>query len=86
MKSNRRKFLKGVAGMAALTSTLGLVHCSSENTKTVQASSKKKTPGPAKEKFDAIVVGAGLSGLNAAILLEEAGLDVLVLEGRNRLG
>lgn len=36
--------------------------------------------------YDAIVVGAGLSGLHAAMLLEEAGLKVLVLEGRSRIG
>lgn len=33
-----------------------------------------------------IVVGAGLSGLNAALLLEEQGIDVQVLEGRQRIG
>ncbi len=35
---------------------------------------------------DVIIIGAGMSGLNAALLLEEQGLDVLVLEGRNRVG
>ena len=35
---------------------------------------------------DVIIVGAGMSGLNAALLLEEQGLDVMVLEGRNRVG
>ncbi|WP_432201778.1 flavin monoamine oxidase family protein [Erythrobacter sp. W53] len=35
---------------------------------------------------DAIVIGAGLSGLHAARLLEQQGLNVLTLEGRNRLG
>lgn len=35
---------------------------------------------------DAIVVGAGLAGLHAALTLEEADLRVLVLEGRDRVG
>ncbi len=39
-----------------------------------------------KSEYDAIVIGAGLSGLHAAMLLEENDLNVLVLEGRERLG
>jgi len=50
-------------------------------------SSQHKAPiSSNSKKYDAIVVGAGLSGLYAAMLLEEEGLDVLVLEGRDRLG
>ena len=40
----------------------------------------------AAEEPDVIVVGAGLAGLFAATLLEEQGLKVLVLEGRERVG
>ncbi len=35
---------------------------------------------------DVIVIGAGLSGLQAALLLQDQGLDVLVLEGSSRVG
>lgn len=43
-------------------------------------------PVRALNKTDVIVIGAGLSGLNAALLLESAGLSVTVLEGRDRIG
>jgi monoamine oxidase len=35
---------------------------------------------------DVVVIGAGLAGLNAALTLEAAGLDVLVLEAQQRVG
>jgi monoamine oxidase len=40
----------------------------------------------ANEQADVIVLGAGLSGLNAALLLEEQGQRVIVVEGRSRPG
>jgi monoamine oxidase len=39
-----------------------------------------------KRECDVVVVGAGFSGLAAARQLHRAGLDVLVLEGRHRVG
>ncbi|GAA5028175.1 flavin monoamine oxidase family protein [Microbacterium fluvii] len=38
------------------------------------------------EKFDVIVVGAGVAGLTAARLLSRAGRSVVVLEARDRIG
>ncbi|MEZ5512552.1 MAG: NAD(P)/FAD-dependent oxidoreductase [Steroidobacteraceae bacterium] len=37
-------------------------------------------------RADVLVIGAGLSGLSSAMLLEEAGLDVQVIEARDRIG
>lgn len=39
-----------------------------------------------QETTDVVVIGAGLAGLNAAMLLEEQGARVLVLEARGRVG
>lgn len=42
--------------------------------------------GKARPLHDVVVVGAGLSGLHAATLLEENGMNVQTLEGRDRIG
>ncbi len=83
MKKSRRTFVKRLAG-AAVVSTL-LTNCKLDNTTAVNTNDESPQR-IIKKKYDAIVVGAGLSGLHAAMLLEEAGMDVLILEGRNRLG
>ncbi|MFB4271494.1 FAD-dependent oxidoreductase [Nonomuraea sp. GTA35] len=41
---------------------------------------------PSTRSVDAIVVGAGLAGLTCARDLHRHGLDVVVLEARNRVG
>lgn len=45
-----------------------------------------KKPKKAEHRFDCIVVGGGLSGLSTAAALHAAGIDVVVLEARDRVG
>lgn len=41
---------------------------------------------PEKRDFDAVIVGSGPNGLAAAILLQQKGLSVLLLEGKSTIG
>ncbi|MBL8224668.1 MAG: FAD-dependent oxidoreductase [Chromatiales bacterium] len=69
----RRRLLR-LAGGAALAATAApLAGCG-------------RRGGQAESGWDAIVIGAGLAGLNAALLLQDEGLRVLVLEADTRVG
>jgi phytoene dehydrogenase-like protein len=41
---------------------------------------------PQRTEYDAIVVGSGPNGLSAAITLQQAGLSVLIVEGKSTIG
>lgn len=68
----RRTLLAGLAATAAAGSTTVVTACSESR--------------PRRRSPDVIVIGAGLAGLQAALLLEEQGLKVLVLEASDRVG
>ncbi len=87
MKTNRRNFIKGITGASA--GMLLPTACISKSDGKEEAATGPYIPKknrPVKSNHDVVVVGAGLSGLHAAMLLEEQGFDVQVIEGRQRLG
>ncbi len=52
----------------------------------IAASSFLPQGARAQNRSKVLVIGAGLSGLNAALILEELGVDVQLIEGRRRVG
>lgn len=68
---SRRRWLQGVSGIATIAATSPVLGTQSQI---------KTKP------IDVIVIGAGLAGLNAALLLEDFGLRVRVLEASSRVG
>ena len=69
--NTRRKLLKGALSLSALSLPLPLLHTGR---------------ALAAEKTSVIVIGGGLSGLYCALSLADFGVDVLLLEGSDRIG
>lgn len=67
---NRRQWLRLLGATAAVSAAGGLAGCAARGGKDA----------------DVIVLGAGISGLYSAMLLEEAGFRVLLLEANQRTG
>ncbi len=70
--SRREMLKKSSFAIAAAPFYFGLNSCTSQGKKSFDA--------------DVIIVGAGLAGLNAALLLEQAGFKVTIVEATDRLG
>jgi monoamine oxidase len=71
MNLSRRQFTAGLAALSASTAP-------------AVAIKPKRAAVPAM--LDTIVIGAGMAGLNAALLLEAEGQRVMMIEGRDRVG
>ena len=74
---------KGHANTQDLTDTMGLSRCAL-NPKTMQ--SKKYSVKPAKKKKNIAVIGGGIGGMEAAILLSKRGHSVTLYEKSDKLG
>ncbi|NEP67997.1 MULTISPECIES: FAD-dependent oxidoreductase [Moorena] len=70
---NRRKFLGRMAQSALATLVVG-------------RASKQIAASASIKPTSVVVIGAGLSGLYSALLLEAKGISVTVLEARDRIG
>ncbi|WP_162558815.1 NAD(P)/FAD-dependent oxidoreductase [Sphingorhabdus sp. EL138] len=83
MEIRRRTLLKaGSVALAGSAAAIGLSSCKGDKQETAKGKVKK----PFAKDPDVVVIGAGLSGLNATLLLEEMGYNVTLVEGRDRVG
>jgi monoamine oxidase len=79
-KTSRRNFLK-ISAMLSLSGLLGQ-SCAQAKTELYSTPRGKEM----STKTEIVVVGAGAAGLGAATTLRDEGYDVIILEGRNRIG
>ena len=77
-KLTRAKFLRLL--LTTTTITFSLLSCNKNSWVTIN---KNKS---FSQNIDVIVIGAGISGIISAFDLTQKGLNVIILEGRNRIG
>ena len=85
MGIDRRSFTGGMA-VAGLGALVGAAPAMAARSKPKGKAKGKAAPAGAGGELDVIILGAGISGLHAAHLLEEQGQKVRILEARSRVG
>ena len=84
---HRRRFLAaGLAAAGLATATAGAPAAAAQAGRAAAPRGSRPRSGSGAEDTDVLVIGAGLSGLHAALLLEENGARVQVIEARARTG
>ena len=92
MELTRRSFLKGAGIVGAGAMAVGIVGCGPSEQTTDPSAQESTQPGPKTYSpdesisADVAIVGAGNSGMCAAIEATEAGLDVVLIEKSSELG
>ncbi|MCC6171860.1 MAG: FAD-dependent oxidoreductase, partial [Gammaproteobacteria bacterium] len=83
---DRRRFLAAGAAAAGLVTGGTLAAAATKTPRTAASRGSRPRTGSDAGDTDVLVIGAGLSGLHAALLLEENGARVQVIEARPRTG
>ncbi len=86
MELQRRSLLKAALGLVAASGATGVATGLISACAPAPSPDNTASPEPDASTRSVIVVGAGIAGLTAANALVTAGLDVTVLEARDRIG
>lgn len=85
MSMDRRSFTGSMA-LAGIGAVAGIASATPAHAATRKKKAPKAAPAATSTQLDVIILGAGISGLHAAHLLEEQGQKVRILEARSRVG